>query len=718
MMRRIIRPRGRLLPGLLVAGLLLSFPSGRAAGAPPWSAALNASPRERIRAFQTAIRGGAPGTPEGVLRLAVGADFRTLGQKEDALREWSHPSVAASPLAEYGLLWRARLLESSARKSEAVPLWKELFAAGGEPSFRSDAAEALAKEAEGRGAPAEALPYLEALRSTRGEEGELLARLARAYTAAGREERAREVAALLWRDHPANPKTVALFKDIPALEAPASSREEGAVLARLRSLAKSEAWWRLERELPAFRPSSGEAMAWAKVLEGLLEEGKKLYSAAHRTLQGAVDGPAGSAGEAMVALARILPEVSAGDAAYESLEARMAKYDGPERDAVTAAQVRLMKLHFRADEEERAQIVALDILARDGSQEDALEILYKRAWKAWMNGDRPAALTLFRTLAEKAPAEGEYWLASKYSMERLGFLPKGEGHRVRQELERASRYGYFGYRVRQRPPGEAGPVREPFPERAAAAPGSHRLKGDLLASVGLWDEARQEYGMGGALKGDRALCWDIARMESARGEERRAIFYARKAFPGADGTAGGTLPDAVWRVLYPRPFSQEIRQAASSRDLPFHLLCALIRQESGFDEGARSRSDALGLTQLLPTTGRATARKHKYPAPKRGTFFEPEWNVKVGAAYFADQTQKFGAVHFALAAYNAGPNRVSAWKARPGCPQDPDLFTESIPFRETRGYVRRILAGYWEYDRLYPAEAEPPPAALAASLTP
>jgi soluble lytic murein transglycosylase len=66
-----------------------------------------------------------------------------------------------------------------------------------------------------------------------------------------------------------------------------------------------------------------------------------------------------------------------------------------------------------------------------------------------------------------------------------------------------------------------------------------------------------------------------------------------------------------------------------------------------------------------------------------------------------------GRAYLALAAYNAGPGRVREWLARAHCPTDPDLFVESIPFKETRSYVRRILLNCWEYGRLY-GEFPPP----------
>lgn len=709
----------RFLLGILLSAAALLPGQVRYGIEPQWKSSLLAPSRERARALEGALRAGIPGGEEGPLRLALGAAYRELGKKPEAMTLWAHPSVAASPVSEFGLLWRARLLEEGGRSAEALPLWGRLFVAGGEPSFKAPAAEALAREAEERPARAEAIPYLEALREIRPRDAEVLVRLVRAYQSAGLEDKARTAAGILWKDFPAAAKSAELFKENPGLDASFRARGGADLLTRLRGLARADAWWRLGRELPELSGGDPQTAAWKKFLQGRLEEGNRRFHEARASLAVAAAGPPEPAGEAMVALSRVLPECKATPAEFRALENKMASFKGPGREAVTAAQVQLMKRHYRADEDEQAQEVASAILVVDPGQEDAAEILYKRAWTAWMGGDRPSAMALLKFLADRVPPESEHGLSAKFSLMNLGLLGPAETEKVREELERISRYTYFGYRVRGRPPGAAGPVKAPFAGRPAPAPGSRRLKGDILASVGLWDAARQEYAAAAALKSDPALQWDIARMEASRGQERRAIHFARQAFPEATGASGGTLPPEVWRVFYPRPYAKEIRAAASSRGLPYHILCSLIRQESAFDAEARSRSNALGLTQLLPSTGRATARKHKLQAPKAQTFFDPSWNTSVGAAYFADMVEKFGGgVHLALAAYNAGPNRVTAWLGRPGCPKDPEGFVESIPFRETRSYVRRILAGYWEYNRLYPAEAEEPPAAVSVSLAP
>jgi soluble lytic murein transglycosylase len=79
---------------------------------------------------------------------------------------------------------------------------------------------------------------------------------------------------------------------------------------------------------------------------------------------------------------------------------------------------------------------------------------------------------------------------------------------------------------------------------------------------------------------------------------------------------------------------------------------------------------------------------------------QAETNVRMGTKYFADMVEQFGGIHYALAGYNAGPHRVTAWlKDAPGL--DEDEFIDNIPFTETQAYVKRILGTAEDYRRLY-----------------
>jgi len=143
-----------------------------------------------------------------------------------------------------------------------------------------------------------------------------------------------------------------------------------------------------------------------------------------------------------------------------------------------------------------------------------------------------------------------------------------------------------------------------------------------------------------------------------------------------------------------------LQKHAALRGLDPYLVAALVLQESNFDPVVKSHANAVGLMQVLPSTGRGYARKLGVRPFSADRLTDAEVNVRIGTQIFADTIKKFGGVHFALAAYNAGDSRVFGWqRERPGMPQDE--FIDDIPFPETQNYVKRILGTAEDYRRLY-----------------
>ena len=145
-----------------------------------------------------------------------------------------------------------------------------------------------------------------------------------------------------------------------------------------------------------------------------------------------------------------------------------------------------------------------------------------------------------------------------------------------------------------------------------------------------------------------------------------------------------------------------LTDAATEHGLDPAVLRALIRQESVFDAGARSRAGAIGLTQLMPATAQTLVRSVLRVRYRRAFLYDPDVNVRLGAAYLRQLLERFDRKPiFALAAYNGGPTRMARILRENPDLQDDELL-ESHPFYETREYVRRVMLYAESYRALYP----------------
>jgi soluble lytic murein transglycosylase len=156
-----------------------------------------------------------------------------------------------------------------------------------------------------------------------------------------------------------------------------------------------------------------------------------------------------------------------------------------------------------------------------------------------------------------------------------------------------------------------------------------------------------------------------------------------------------------WQALYPFPFLEPIETWSQERQLNPLLVTALIRQESRFMPGIESSVGAKGLMQVMPDTGSWIAKQIKL---KQYQLNDPSDNIKLGTWYLDYTHQRYGGNSMlAVASYNAGPNAVAGWVEKKGL-GDPDEFVETIPYNETKGYVKSVFENYWNYMRLYNPE--------------
>ena len=154
-----------------------------------------------------------------------------------------------------------------------------------------------------------------------------------------------------------------------------------------------------------------------------------------------------------------------------------------------------------------------------------------------------------------------------------------------------------------------------------------------------------------------------------------------------------------YELRYPLAFEKPLRNAARRHDISLSWLSGLMRSESLFMHDIRSPAGALGLMQVMPRTGRQTAKHLNLKWRGNRTLINPSTNIRIGSYYLAKQLNQFGHPALATAAYNAGPHRVKKWI--PDSTMPLDAWVASIPFTETRNYVQRVLTAQVIYEWRY-----------------
>ena len=165
------------------------------------------------------------------------------------------------------------------------------------------------------------------------------------------------------------------------------------------------------------------------------------------------------------------------------------------------------------------------------------------------------------------------------------------------------------------------------------------------------------------------------------------------------------LPREFWVNFYPSAYAEHVNTEAGKYDLDPWLVKGLIRQESMYNSRSLSPAGARGLMQIMPKTGkRLFEQTHPNQAFENDLLFKPDINIQLGVRYLNNLTRKHkGNGVYILITYNAGPKVLRAWLSRFRNIKDMDIFVESIPYPETRGYVKHVFRNHGIYKNLYPS---------------
>jgi soluble lytic murein transglycosylase len=229
----------------------------------------------------------------------------------------------------------------------------------------------------------------------------------------------------------------------------------------------------------------------------------------------------------------------------------------------------------------------------------------------------------------------------------------------------------------------------------------HLQKAELLGNGGLVDFAVRELQSAASTDGGNWGPAETAHLYIDTGHYDRAIEVMKRSVPSYFAVDIPILPREYWEALFPRPYWSDLKKFSTTNGLDPYLVASLIRQESEFNPLAVSRANAVGLMQLLPKTGKLVAHQEQLKHYNPTQLFTPTVNLQLGTRYFRGMVDKFGgSFEHALAAYNAGSDRVEEWMGQ-GKYRDSPEFVESIPFTETREYVQAIMRNASVYKQLY-----------------
>ncbi len=378
-----------------------------------------------------------------------------------------------------------------------------------------------------------------------------------------------------------------------------------------------------------------------------------------------------------------------------------------ERPGAPGAQARWYAALLLDDDGETARARPLfESVAREASDPQLrADAEWRLAWADYRARRFEKAREQFRQLAADAPQpidrlQARYWGAR--AQERAGKgKPADEFARVLAD----GPFTYYGLRAREwlarhkALPKPSGP-RPALPEGEVTLGARDADRARILVRAGLDDFATGEIdrlATRGAGVADTLLVADLYREAGAYDRSQGAVLkrYADELPLGP--TAG---QQGLWQAAWPRAFADAVRRD-SGPPLEPALVWALMREESGFRPAVASPAGAIGLMQLMPETASRVAAQTGLAGYAESRLVDPATNIRLGTAYLARLLKDFGGrASAAIGSYNAGPGAVKRWlAAQPGLPDDE--WVESIPYRETRNYVRRVLRSRHVYRELY-----------------
>lgn len=342
---------------------------------------------------------------------------------------------------------------------------------------------------------------------------------------------------------------------------------------------------------------------------------------------------------------------------------------------------------------------------------------WRIGWVNYIDGKFGKAFERFQDVAQRFPTGpfieyNLYWSAK--SAEKLG--EKEKAKKIFTDVANLFPYTFHGIRAKEQmlEAGVTFPTNDfenpdkqiPVKLDRALTPMEkfHHIRAMELSTLGLTLEAQNEIQQleKSIRKNLTGVLWLSNLYHKADGyPESLKLLQLYKDFATKSGER--SLSPRFWKYFFPLAYSDAVASNSKYRKVDPYFVNGIIRQESLFDSKALSPAGARGLMQIMPATGKKLYPKTKLKKPfVSDALFEPELNIKLGVKYVSQLNKRFGGngTHI-LISYNAGPHVLKKWLKRFGHLNDLDVFIESIPYPETRRYVKHVLRNRGIYKALY-----------------
>ena len=402
------------------------------------------------------------------------------------------------------------------------------------------------------------------------------------------------------------------------------------------------------------------------------------------------------------------------DQSHEFLDAlTRVERDFPRSPEATEAKLLRAKYYTTDDRKLDLAIDNLEQVIGAGATGSEGENLWTLGWTYFLASRYDDALRVFADYQRRFP-DGDYlsnslfWTAKIH--DRLG--RPAERDAAFDRLQAFYPYNYFSYRARELR--QQSPVAPSEIANGNVFPDVDAQLAELRGrdpAVGLADELTwlELYAdalpvmksLADAHADNAGVAFALAELYTKAGETLRANGLLQRRFRTYIRHGGSNIPHRLWEMLYPLPYWPIIEREAARQKVDPYLLASIARQESIFEPSTVSNAGAVGIMQIMPEDAPRIAAAAGVSAPTREQLFDPAVNFAIGAAEYAQKRAAMNGIDMlAIAAYNAGTETIGRWLAATPL-DDGDVFVESIPFNETRLYVKTVTRNRFEYRRIY-----------------